>query len=399
MTGDEPHAHDRDSERRADTHADDANRPRGHEDAPDEPRAVELASPFTMPESASIDVGGALTARAGMFRASMIGGFFDDPVVYVELLQRGRSMLFDLGEVRRFPVRVLNKVEDVFVTHAHFDHFAGLVDLIGTRAHRSNACRIFGPPGLAEQVASMVGAFTWDRLGDERGPDFVVGEVGESTMRVGRVRAPEPEVEWRERRELEGGVVLDEPRFRVRTRLLDHGTPVVAYALEEKQNYKVRSDRLGEDGYRPGPWLGDLKDLRAEEQLEASLELPDGSRRTVRELADELLMVDPGETLVYATDFGDTEANRRKVIELATGGDVFFCESFYASDDVDKAREYHHLTTRATAELAREADVARLVPFHFSARYDDEPERLYAEILEHFPRVEIPATVASRLED
>jgi ribonuclease BN (tRNA processing enzyme) len=38
------------------------------------------------------------------------------------------------------------------------------------------------------------------------------------------------------------------------------------------------------------------------------------------------------------------------------------------------------LTTRACGEIAAAADVARLVPFHFSRRYQHDPQQIYQEI-------------------
>lgn len=46
-----------------------------------------------------------------------------------------------------------------------------------------------------------------------------------------------------------------------------------------------------------------------------------------------------------------------------------------------------HLTARACGEIAVAADVAALLPFHFSRRYQTEPERVYAEIRAVFPRL------------
>ena len=62
----------------------------------------------------------------------------------------------------------------------------------------------------------------------------------------------------------------------------------------------------------------------------------------------------------------------------------------FAQADVERARLTAHLTTRACAEIALDAGVARLVPFHFSPRYSDAPERLYAEIMAIFPDVVAP---------
>jgi len=44
------------------------------------------------------------------------------------------------------------------------------------------------------------------------------------------------------------------------------------------------------------------------------------------------------------------------------------------------AADRRHLTTRAAGEIAREAGVRRVEPFHFSPRYAGQEARLLAEI-------------------
>ncbi|MFB6264111.1 MAG: hypothetical protein ABEL76_10880, partial [Bradymonadaceae bacterium] len=352
-----------------------------------------LESIFTPTRTADERLGltGALTARAGMFRVSLIGGFFGNPVVHVETLHGSRRTLIDLGQAGCFPTSVLNQVEDVFVTHAHLDHFAGFTTLLATRIYESSRLRIWGPPGIADRVASAVDGFTWDRLGEDEGPVFDVREYdGESLRRV-EIRADEP-VSTSATEPRPDGELLEEDRFRVRAALLDHGTPVLAFAFEERANFTVRSDRVGED-VEPGPWLGELKRRAARDDLTGELELPGGERRPAEELVDEFLSIEAGERLVYATDFTDTARNRRRVERLADGAD-----SAFAAEDVDRAERSGHLTTSACAEIAAAADVERLIPFHFSSRYEEEPERLYREILDVFARVEVPKPIADRME-
>ena len=359
---------------------------------------LEVETPFTLRESPNerIGLGSPLTARAGLFRAILVGGFFDDPTILVEAVQASRAMLFDLGEVERLPVPVLNKVTDVFVTHAHTDHFAGFVTLLRSRVHFSRTCRLFGPPGIADRVESLVRGFTWDRLGEGEGPVFEVGELhGEELMRW-EIRAEKAGRKQLDTRAAPGGRILHEPRYDVRACELDHGIPVLAFTIEEHENYSVRSDRL-EPPYEPGPWLGELKREFAQKHLDHSITLPDGSRESVSELAAHLLMVGEGEKLTYASDLADTETNRQRLVSLARGSDIFICEAFYSAKDADKGDEFGHLTAPACAEIARDAGVGRLIPFHFSARYDDEPEVLYREILDIFQDVEVPELVARRL--
>jgi ribonuclease BN (tRNA processing enzyme) len=341
---------------------------------------------------------GPLSLRAGQFRASLLGGLFDDPTVYVDSLGGSRAFLLDLGAVERCTDKMLDRVSDIFVSHAHTDHFNGFARVIRHLVHSSTTTRVFGPAGIADRVEAMVDAFTWKRWHADEGPVFEVTEYADRRRRRFRIRPGGPQREFLEEEAAPDGVVHREERFAVRARELDHGTASIAYAIEERETLHVRSDRLGEGRYQPGPWLGELKRMYRAGELDAPLDLPDGRREEIEELADELLYVEPGASIVYATDFRDIPDNRQQVLELAEGADLFFCESCYAREHADKATQYAHLTTDTCAGLARDADVGHLVPMHFSQRYRTQSEHLYAEILETFSRVAIPAAVARRMD-
>jgi ribonuclease BN (tRNA processing enzyme) len=182
--------------------------------------------------------------------------------------------------------------------------------------------------------------------------------------------------------------VLEESGFRIRSVTLDHhGTPVIAYALEAERQINIRKDRLRARGLEPGPWLNTLKQHLLEQNEAAQIQMPDGSRASAGALAEDLVLVSPGKKLVYATDLADTPANRDKLISLARHAHTFFCESSYIEADVEYATMNGHLTTRACGEIATQAGVSRLVPFHFSRRYLQQAEQVYDEIDQYCARV------------
>ena len=154
--------------------------------------------------------------------------------------------------------------------------------------------------------------------------------------------------------------------------------------------FHVRKDRLAARGLAPGPWLGALKRHIQAGRAEEILDLPGGRRSRVRELAADLMLVRPGRWLVYATDLADTPENRARLVRLAGGAHTLFCEAAFAEADREQARRTGHLTARACGRIAKAAAVARLVPFHFSRRYERHPWRVYREVAEVFPRT-IPA--------
>lgn len=323
------------------------------------------------------------------------GDLFDDPMFVLRLDHRQRCLFLDLGEVAKVPTRIVHQATDILMSHAHLDHLGDLPWLLRRRVGMSTPCRIYGPPGLSERVANLVHGFTWDRV-ELRGPSFEVGEYDEAaaTLTWWHVQAG---VEGRRQLRVDAVVdqtILHEPRLRVRATTLDHGIPVLAYAVEEPQTFSVRGNVLRAQGWRPDAWLGDLKWRAAAEQLDDLITVPhaDGaaSEHTVGALADVLLIPQPGQKIVYATDFADTPENRARLVPLASRAHIFICEASFTSADADQAARTGHLTATSCASIAREADVHTLVPFHHSVRYEDDPRQIYDELLATFDRVQVP---------
>jgi len=310
--------------------------------------------------------------------AGHLNGLFGDPLLHIRLRQRRRSLLFDLGDSGRLPAKIAHQVGDVFVTHAHMDHIGGFLWFLRARIKQPGLCRLYGPPGLAGHISGFIAGIRWDRIGPN-GPRFEIHELhGDhvlcSRIRVGRV--PED----LGRRRLEDGILIDEPDFRVRAAVLDHGIPVLAFAFEAKPVAHVRKDRLSASARPPGSWLGELKRRLSAGEGNAKIGLPDGKRVLASALGAELLEYEPARRMVYATDLADIPENRARLCGLAKGADVLICEAGFAEAEAEQARRTGHLTARACAEIAAAAGVKRLVPFHFSRRYESGADAIYAEI-------------------
>jgi ribonuclease BN (tRNA processing enzyme) len=317
--------------------------------------------------------------RVGTLSVCLINGVFGDALLHARLRHRRRSLLFDLGEGSRLPARVAHQVSDVFITHTHIDHIAGFLWLLRSRIGETAVCRLYGPPGLAANIDGLTRGILWDRIGDN-GPRFEGIELHNDQLLIYAVQGGRPGCKLLEERPAQDGVVRAEPGFVVRATTLQHLSPVLAYAFEPALTLNIRKDRLQARGVPPGPWLGELKRCLQAGEAEAQIVLPDGSHASVQALADELILISPGKKLVYATDFADTQENRSRVIALAHGAHTLFCESTFLEADAAHAALTAHLTTRACAEIAEAAGVARLVPFHLSRRYEKDPAAVYGEI-------------------
>ena len=320
------------------------------------------------------------------FTARLVNPPFGDPGLYVALRHQGRAMLFDLGRIDRQPAATLLKIDHVFVSHTHMDHFIGFDHLLRIFLAREQHIDLFGPPGITANVRGKLAGYTWNLI--ESYPfRLTVHEVG--TERIDSVHlpartafAPEPVGS----RPFTGDLV-DTPELAVAAAHLDHRIPCLGFALMEKTRLNVRPERLAELGIPPGRWLNQLKEavragrpddtqIRAEWREGAT---PRAAVFALAELRDRLLVETRGQKIAYVVDTLFSRDNLARVSALARGADVFFCESLFLDADRDQASKRYHLTARQAGSLARAAGVARLETFHFSSRYDRDPAPLRAE--------------------
>jgi len=317
--------------------------------------------------------------RCGPLVATLVNGVTGDPLLMLRQRHRHGAILFDVGDAHALSQRLLHTVTDVFVSHAHLDHLAGFPYLLRSRLSAVlPPLRMYGPAGTHEHIAGILAGTRWDRIGAD-GPEFEVheldaGRLQKFHLQAGGTSSCGPATDAAH------GILLQTPELSVRAVELDHGIPVLAFALEMLEQHNVDSSWLTARRLRPGPWIGDLKANLRRGDLDALIQLPDGSVDQTGNLAGQMLMRVPGPKIVYATDFSDHVRNRRVLAEFARRAALLFCESTFRAADRVLAERTQHLTTRACAEIASAAQVERLVPFHFSKRYEGYLDAVYGEL-------------------
>lgn len=317
-------------------------------------------------------------------RPRLLNGQTGDPALLVSMRWQGRAVLIDLGRIDRTPGAVLLPIEAVFVSHTHMDHFMGFDQLLRLFLAREGTLRLFGPTGIADCVQGKLAGYTWN-LTDEYAFSIDVTEIDETTMTSCRFAAARKFA-----REPLGtvpfdGVALEDTHFRVEAAPLDHKIVSMAYAVTERTHLNVRPDALEHAGLRPGPWLNVLKTaVRGGRPDDFAIDVAPGDRRTMGALRDELLNVTPGQKIAYVVDTLFSPANADRIVRLARGADVFFCESPFLDADLDQASKRYHLTAGQAGALARAAGARRLQVFHFSPRYEGRYGEIVAEAQAEF---------------
>ncbi|HYA80745.1 MAG TPA: MBL fold metallo-hydrolase [Methylocystis sp.] len=330
------------------------------------------------------------------FDPTLVNDPFDDPGLYVDLVFEKRALLFDLGDISRLPPRKLLRVSDVFVTHRHMDHFAGFDQLLRCLLGREKTLSLFGPEGTIDAVEHKLSAYTWNLLEGYEG-EFVwrVMEIDPAGRRKsakfsGRTRWARCEEETEHFDE--DGLLLKEASLQVRAATLDHGVPVLAFALEERAQINVWRNKVEDMGLAVGPWLRTFKEaiLRGASDdvlIEVAWLVGRQGRPTALPLGAlkrEIMQIAAGRKIAYVVDCAFSDANSEKIVCLARDADILFIEATFLDADATVARERRHLTARQAGMLARLAGAKRIMTLHHSPRYKGQGHLLVREAQEAF---------------
>ncbi|MFZ1990012.1 MAG: MBL fold metallo-hydrolase [Alphaproteobacteria bacterium] len=320
---------------------------------------------------------------------------FGDPGLFLEFKFQRQAMLFDLGDLSPLAPRDLLRVSDVFVSHAHMDHFSGFDRLLRICLGRDKRLRLYGPPGFIDKVEHKLAAYDWNLI--HKNPSVFTIETFElrpdQTLSIAEFST---NAQFRRSevgsQQVRDGVLLDESGFQVRAVTLDHGIPSLAFRIDEPFHVNVWRNRLAEIGLGVGPWLKDAKSAiicGAPDNTELHAIWSDEGK--VREAHPTLgllkagaITLTAGQKVAYVVDTVFTPQNADKIVAFARAADILYIETTFMDEDVARASDRYHLTAGQAGEIARRAGVRKIVPFHFSPRYLGREDRLRQEALEAF---------------
>jgi ribonuclease Z len=332
------------------------------------------------------------------FDPVLVNDKFDDAGLYVDLVFKRRALLFDLGDHAYLAPRKMLRVSDVFVTHRHMDHFAGFDSLLRLLIGREKTLSLYGPPGMIDAVEHKLKAYTWN-LVDGYDGNLVIRavEVDEkggmcAAMFAGRSRFARTESECVQYPE---GLLLKEPDLQVRATTLDHGTPVLSFALEERLQINILRNKVEAMGLVAGPWLRAVKDAilggaNDDARIKVTWRADAAGRPEhlpLGALKQEIVKTGPGRKIAYVVDCAFTVENEEKIIRLASNADIIFIEARFLDADAVAAAARRHLTARQAGSIARRAGAKRLVTLHYSPRYKGGGDLLADEAQKAFLQV------------
>lgn len=266
---------------------------------------------------------------------------------------KGQMVLIDCGEGTQLQLRKLGvkfaRIQHIFISHLHGDHFYGLIGLISTfrLLGRTADLHVYGPKAIKEIITLQLKlAKSWT--------DY--------------------SLYFHELESAESELILDHEKFTVETLPLDHRVYTNGYLFKEKEGprriNKVMIDKYGVD-------VSDMENLKQGKDIR----LEDGTL-----IANAELTLSPELPKSYA--FCSDTAYKSDLAALVAGVSCLYHEATFLDNHQDLAVKTKHSTAKEAAQVAAEAKVGELILGHFSSRYSDLNEFI-VQANTHFKNVSL----------
>lgn len=248
----------------------------------------------------------------------------------------GHNFLIDCGEgtqlqMNRYAIK-RGKLDHLFISHLHGDHYFGLIGLISSfnLNYRTAPLNIYGPKGLDEIINAHL---KW----------------GQTMLRFEIFFHPVPNDIPRK--------IYEDDFLTVETIILKHRLPTTGFLFREKPNMpNMRRDKILEYNLTREDILS-IKEGK-------NYITPEGVEIPNSELT---FAPRPARSYAYCCDTVYNEDILSQIMNI----DLLYHDSTFITEQLDRAIETMHTTSKQSAELAAKANVKQLLLGHFSARYED----------------------------
>jgi ribonuclease Z len=252
------------------------------------------------------------------------------------LKNENKFFLIDCGEgtqiqMRRYKVK-LSRIQAIFISHLHGDHYFGLTGLLNTMHlyGRETELKLVGPPGLKEVVSLQL------------------------SMSQTSLSYPIQFTEWIPETDQ---LVYEDNKLTVTTIPLNHRIACSGYLFEEKPKpIRISRDAIPDQLSHP-----EIVQLKKGEDI---LNL-DGSLKYKNE--DVTLPPNPSYSYAYCSD----TKYMPQLAEKIKGVHLIYHESSFTEEMADRAENTFHSTARQAAQVAKDAGANGLLLGHFSSRYNN----------------------------
>lgn len=317
---------------------------------------------------------------------TMPNGRIGDPLIYAFNYRTGDAFLFDLGNLDRVPQKNILKVQKIFVTHTHIDHFIGFDRLLRVNIPHKRQLEFVGPVGIVANIEGKLAGYVWNLL-ERHQLRFIIHEIA-SDQKISSHRLQFENTGFKRsfyQDHCHEVVSSFRDGAKIKATIVDHGIPVVTYRLFFPPKYQVQVDKLAKHGFKTGPWLKKLQTAIATGNNKQMIAINNREQHPADWLATRVLQSYPEFSVSYLTDLRFTWDNLRAIKKLHHKTSILFCESTFAERDRQRATEKAHLSTKQCAMVAAYSEARHLENFHFSSIYGRiHIEQLRREALNHF---------------
>ena len=247
---------------------------------------------------------------------------------------RNKQFMIDCGEGTQIRLRQMglktNRLGHIFISHLHGDHVFGLMGLITTfgMLNRTADLTIHAHPDLEALLIPHLRYFA------DGCPFQIIFQPFNSAA---------------------SEIIYEDRSVQVSTIPLKHRVPSCGFLFEEKTGDRhIKRDMI--DFYQIPTWKI-LKIKQGEDFVTEEGET----------IPNEVFTTPPTPPIRYA--YCSDTAYSEKIIPIIEGVDCLYHEATFAEDEALRARQTMHSTARQAAEIARKAQVKKLIIGHFSARY------------------------------
>jgi ribonuclease Z len=253
---------------------------------------------------------------------------------YLEI--QNRHFLIDCGEGAQIQLARLqisiHKIDHIFISHLHGDHYLGLVPLLfSMHLHkRATALHLYSPPGLDEIITLHL-------------------KYSKSVLNYKIIFHPFTPTKIQ--------TLFEDDALIVDTIPLIHKLECAGFLFKEK----IKPRRINKEKLVAGIKLQQIAALKT------GADIFDDDGNLLYKNEDFTLSPRPSLSYAYCSDTAWNEA----MIEQIAGIDLLYHEATFMQADITKAVETKHSTTAQAAEIAKRAQVKKLIIGHFSARYKD----------------------------
>ena len=252
---------------------------------------------------------------------------------YLEI--NSRHFLIDCGEGTQRQMRLnkvgFSKVNTIFISHLHGDHFFGLIGLISTFGilNREKELHIHGPKGIKEVINIQL----------KHSKSYVKYKII-----------------FHELNSTESELIFEDEKVKVYTIPLNHRVYTNGFLFKEKE----KSRKIN---------ISALKEFKEIDKcdynnLKAGKDFKLDSGDVIK---NSELTYNPEKPLSYA--YCSDTSYKPTIIEIIDGVDLLYHESTFLTDKEDLAKKTGHSTAKQAATIAKKANVKKLVLGHYSSRY------------------------------